>query len=238
MLELILTGSRPLNVAGQVLFTGFGDKTWIVPAGVTSISAVTVGRGVVGGGGLSWRNAIPVNPGDRLTIAHRLADSSIITADGLVVLLATAGGSKYGGAGGKNASSINDGGGNGGNGATAFNVFLGGGAGGYLGDGGSSQGDKLPGLDGTGGGGGAGAYYDKFGNGGGVALTGMGANGKGGDSGTANGQQGSSLTGIRSMSYGGGNWIDQNANESNYNGATRIIWGKDRAYPATNCGDV
>jgi hypothetical protein len=67
----------------QIAFTTAGTVSWVVPTGVTSISAVAVGaggggaanvavNGLSGGGGgggaLHWRNNIPVTPGEILTL--------------------------------------------------------------------------------------------------------------------------------------------------------------------------
>lgn len=69
----------------QQAFTSPGTYSWIVPAQVTSISAVVVGgggslanafdtsgnrrpRAGAGGGALSWRNSISVTPGEILTV--------------------------------------------------------------------------------------------------------------------------------------------------------------------------
>ena len=54
---------------GQVEFITPGNFTWVVPAGVNSVSFVMVGAGQTGGasggdsGGLRYRNSIPVTPG-------------------------------------------------------------------------------------------------------------------------------------------------------------------------------
>lgn len=71
------------NIVGQLQWTTPGSFDFIVPAGVTSIAAVSIGSGgggargesgdtnsspAGGGGALSYRNAIPVTPGETLTI--------------------------------------------------------------------------------------------------------------------------------------------------------------------------
>lgn len=72
----------PAAVDGQIVFKNLGSQSWVVPPGVTKISAVAVGAGGGGGGGTSgssggrgggggalvWGNDIPVTPGETLTI--------------------------------------------------------------------------------------------------------------------------------------------------------------------------
>jgi len=168
-------GGEPL---GQVLFTPIvitEDLTveWVVPPEVYFISAVAVGgggtgamqtsggrNGAGGGGGLSWRNNIPVTPGEVLIInagkAGRRSSSTDVNGDdggdsGIYrddeVLLLAGGGKGFikngsravGGLGGKSIHSINDGGGTGGDGGWHNHTNItcgGGGAGGYSGNGG------------------------------------------------------------------------------------------------------
>ena len=68
--------SNPPAIAqGQVQYTSAGAYSWVVPANVYSISAVTVGAGGGsgtfnggGGGALVYANCIPVSPGMTVTI--------------------------------------------------------------------------------------------------------------------------------------------------------------------------
>jgi hypothetical protein len=80
-------GSRPVNItnAGQQAFTTPGTYTWVAPAGVTSISVVSVGGGAAAaifgsgtggsprtvggaGGALAYKNNISVVPGTSYTV--------------------------------------------------------------------------------------------------------------------------------------------------------------------------
>jgi hypothetical protein len=200
-------------------FTTAGTYTWTVPEEVTSISAVTVGGGAAGGGGnyngnagggggLSWKNNIPVMPGEQLIITVGEGGQSLgvsgldsIILRGSTELLKAGGGgwgsssgSSRGGLGGTYIDSSYSGG-NGGDGGIKFSsgtiVNAGaGGAGGYSGNGGAGasttgfSGSIASGGSGTGGGGGgggtAGGTYDRAG--GGVGLLGQGPNGAGGQS--------------------------------------------------------
>jgi len=64
---------------GQILYDTAGVYTWTVPPGVYSVSVVSIGGGGGGhrftsyarggaGGGLAWKNDIPVTPGGTVTI--------------------------------------------------------------------------------------------------------------------------------------------------------------------------
>ena len=66
--QVMMTGGIPPS--GQQSYTSAGAFTWTAPAGVTSVCAVCVGAGGNestaagdGGGGLGWKNNIPVVPG-------------------------------------------------------------------------------------------------------------------------------------------------------------------------------
>ncbi len=75
MIHQLFFGQEFITAPGQVVFTTTGSNSWVVPLGVTSISAVVVAGGGAGrsdgagtdsgggGGGLSWTNNIPVTPG-------------------------------------------------------------------------------------------------------------------------------------------------------------------------------
>lgn len=240
MLELILGARQPPAAAGQAIFTAIGDTVWVVPPGVSLVSAVVVGRGYRGGGGLSWRNNIPVTPGESLIIKHNTTSGGIYRAANPLVL-ATCGpiSSAEGGQGGVSVLSLNDGGGNGGKGGVhSNNPWMGGGAGGYRGNGGNSlqtiSGDGS-GSPGQGGGGGGGGYGGTIGNGGGVGLQGQGTNGAAGipNPGNPNAGAGSIADGqTRTIVYGGGSWWAASyIKDTDYNGATRIMWGASRSYP-------
>ena len=53
---------------GSAEYTTPGTYTWTCPAGVTSVCVVAVGGGGKAGGGLGWRNNIPVTPGVGYTV--------------------------------------------------------------------------------------------------------------------------------------------------------------------------
>ncbi|ECD3888790.1 hypothetical protein E0V98_24390 [Salmonella enterica subsp. enterica serovar Poona] len=100
-------------------------QTWVVPEKITAISVVVIGNGGLSGGGLSWRNDIPVTPGETLTLqfdgiggaATLLKRDNIIlcaAGNGRVVTDLTKDATVYGGSGGKNYSSVNGGSSNGG----------------------------------------------------------------------------------------------------------------------------
>ena len=191
-------------VTGQSVYSiaGDGSVDFIVPAGVTSISAVCVGPGYIGdydyagrGGGLAYGNNIPVTPGQTLTCQFGYSNFSRLrqgSAGGTIWLYAeqypnhVIGGPYFTGGGYGGVAGVSQG----------FGYDLGGagGAAGYTGNGGaggqSNNGNS--GFAGTGGGGGGGARATFFvfqgqfyvvsgsGAGGGVGLLGQGANGAGG----------------------------------------------------------
>lgn len=174
---------------GEAVFTTPGTYTWTCPADVPLVSAVCVGGGCNGGGGLGWKNNIPVVPGTDYTVvvgeghsgyphtnnsnyyqiehyyrkSHRGEDSYFIS-DTIVC----GRGSVFSSGGGW----VGDGGGSGGSGG--FNMGFvkphgsGGGAGGYTGNGGSgSWRDRMivqnyGSNSGTGGGGAGGSWIDNY----------------------------------------------------------------------------
>ena len=249
---------------GQQAYTTAGTYSWTAPAGVTSVSVVAVGGGGGGsgpggystggaGGGLGWKNAIAVTPGQSYTV--------VVGAAGVGGPVGTAGGDSYfintstvnGGGGGIGPDSTavggtytGDGGGNGGNSTYTGSAYIGGGgAGGYSGNGGNGEGWGLASQNGAGGGGGGGGSGDgsyPAGGGGGVGIFGQGTNGAGagartgGGGGSSGGGGGS--TGYYSASgaggtYGGGSGGGSPASNASA-GAVRIIWGPGRSFPATN----
>lgn len=162
---------------------------------------------------------------------------------------------------------VGDGGGNGGIGGRGASASLaqgGGGAGGYSGAGGNAAltagTSATAGAGGGGGGGGRAGATSTAGAGGGVGLLGEGSNGAGGATstgdasgglggsgggnatqGTVNTQFYSSVNPSRPGNYGGGAaGSDVNLNEitNAAGGAVRIIYGPNRAFPATNTGDL
>ena len=239
MIELLaISGTRPKS-GGQILFDSWGSFDWVVPEGVTSICACSIATGLNSGagGGLSYRNNIPVEPGETLTVVIPNATTSfqpcgIKRGQGFLVVSYTGDyASPYtGGSGGLSANTINDGGGNGGKGIY-INLGgspgpVGGGAGGYSGNGS----DGGSGVYGQGGGGGGGGYFYQspnryWGTGGGTGIIKEGPSGQPGsrNSTAVAGMPGSNGIGQR---YGGGRYLG-----TNLGGAVRIIWGTDRSYP-------
>lgn len=204
----------PPSTVSQQAFTTPGSFTWTCPAGVTSVCVVAVGpggkrttRAGCPGGGLGWKNNIPVTPGSTYTVqvgnATTGTDSFFISAAtvaGKAPVLDSATGGTF----------VGDGGGNGGNGGTAGNGGGGGGAGGYAGNGGNGGASNSP--NGTAGGagtagagaGGGGAFNSSAsgqifrpasGGGGGVGLLGQGSNGTGGTGGAFGDSTGKGGTG-------------------------------------------
>ena len=181
------TFALPINLViptGQIAYTSPGTYSFVVPAAVTSISAVLVGAGHYGGvsgdaryggggGGLRYINSLPTTPGETLTViigsvsalATASLGDSILRRNSNTLVYAGGGGMSGGGTGssfGAGAFGGTIGGGNGGNGAgfvTTIGGGGGGGAGGYSGNGGnggSGGGGADPGTGGGGGGGGGG----------------------------------------------------------------------------------
>lgn len=186
----------------------YGTVEWTVPADITSICCVTIGAGGGGrSGGLSWRNSIPVTPGEKLKMQINGTASTLLRGTDI---LCTA---QCGGNGGKTYNAVNGGGGNAGQSPHGR-----GGAGGYTGNGGDGHaftGGPGPGSPGSGGGGGGGAIVNVSGANtptvcGGVGMYGQGANG-GADSNA--GYPGSGGSGVK---YGRA--VD------GY-GVVRVVWG-------------
>ena len=280
-------------IQGQTAYTSAGTYSWTAPTGVTSVCVVCVGGGGAGqdnwsnpagaGGGLGWKNNIPVVPGQTYTVvvgaggtSSTSAVNSILGGDSYFIARTTVcgyggGNANVGTTNGPNANGygggyFGDGGGAGGN---ATNYQGGGGAGGYTARGGNAR-EYNP-SRGGGGGNGGGYYSSTYGSGagGGVGILGQGTtgiyfytpwntqdtssgNGGGGQggSGGSNGYYGEnqwsstaqSSDNILGGSYGGGGggpgsgWPSASGNGGG--GAVRIIWGLNRAFPATNTADV
>ncbi|QQN73167.1 hypothetical protein [Croceicoccus sp. YJ47] len=236
--------------AGEAVFLAEDGVAvqWTVPRGVREICALCIGAGGVrtsqtslagAGGGLAWKNRIPVTPGETLTIrvgkrhvtfdaATRASTASYIARAGQYLAHASGGGEgdQYG------TPTVHDGGGNGGAGS-----YGGGGAGGYSGKGGNGGASNIAPLPGEGGGGG-GAYVssgsDVYHGGGGVGLYGQAASGAAGtfnSQGGKGGSGGAPGTTLAGGDYGGGGSYTVGAKAGR--GAVRIIWGPKRAFPST-----
>ncbi len=264
--------------SGQLSFTSAGSQTWVVPDGVTSICAVTIGggggarngttRGGGQGGGLAYKNDIPVTPGETLTIEVGDGGQSKVNAfggnggDSYVSRASTMLCHAAGGQGGRSADTANSSlygkplvgdnltvGKGGTGGGDSGESGGGGGAGGYTGNGGNGASTASTGgnagYNGTGGGGGGGG---SGGGGGGTGVSGEGASGTGGalqtsGTGGSGGTAGSSWNPNYAASggpFGGGAGSHNQTSAIRHGGqgAVRIIWGEGRAYPSTNTGDV
>ena len=227
---------QQITPPGQVLFES--SASWVVPAGVTSISMVAVQSGDIGD-----------------------TTGSTVTYNSTVVCRAL-NGSRIGDGGGNGGAAGNGnfmyGGGCGGAGGYSGN----GGAGGSAG----STGAWATNSNG-GGGGGGGANRGSGGAGalgGGVGVLGQGANGVAGTQALqSNGTPGGAGSGGVGRKYGGGavgasgSYLANQGGALSYknnvpvtpgqtvsiaiggtNGAVRIIWGPGRAFPSTNTGNV
>jgi len=249
-------GTWPIP-AGQQAFTTPGTYTWVAPQNVTSVSVVCVGAGGGispgafpggaggGGGALAYANNIAVIPGTSYTVVvgarnnipGYAGDSSFNSTS-----VAAGGGQNGASGGGLGGSVIYGTGGSGGRGApdNGSNPAAGGGAGGYAGTGGAGGAAGANGQAGTGGAGGGGAGAgggDKGAGGGGVGILGQGSSGAGGVYQGGGGGGGSGGTAGTSIGEGG-NYGGGSSQLSSGQGAVRIIWGYNRAFPSTNTGDV
>lgn len=250
---------------GQQAFTTPGTYTWVVPYGVTSVCVVCIGGGARGGGGLGWKNNIPVTPGESITVVVGAGSDKNGSPNGDSYFKSpsiVAGGRAVGGLGG---GYTGDGGGNGGNAPTGVpNSWGGGGAGGYSGNGGDGGAYDNCGAAGSGGGGGGGgggnigSQYGTWtggGGGGGTGILGQGASGGGGcpnDTSTGGGGGGSGggdggigvdtaaggFAGGGGSYGGGGGYGSGDGIAGGAGGAVRIIWGAGRAFPSTNTGNL
>ena len=220
--QMVLGTFSGAAAPGQVVFSGTsGSTSWIVPAGVSSISVVAIGEGGGptykfstqvtpgmggGGGALAYKNNIAVAAGQQVTIEYDSDNSSgstahkgvVVSYGGSVQVAAEKGspGGSFNNSGGNSNYSVGDAKYSGGAGGT--NGYGGGGApGGYDNDGPgpatSTNGNGNAGLGGSGGSGGAGAPYGDYGSaGGGTGLTGKGTNGTAGQGGGGAGGGGGS----------------------------------------------
>lgn len=228
---------------GQEILTGSGN--WTVPAGVTSVSLVGVGRGGAGvqdakagrasggGGELRYLNNMSVTPGQIIAyVVGTVGTGNVNTTFNSTSLVANGGTNGPGGAGGSGGTGT--GGGNGGAGVN-YPAGGGGGAGGYSGAGGAggNNGAGNNGAGGGGGGGGGGA------SGGGVGLLGEGSNGAGGaNTFGGGGGSGGDTGGDRDVGAGGLYGGGSSAARPAAHGGLRIIWPGDvRTFPSTRTAD-
>jgi hypothetical protein len=226
--------NEALTLGGASASTSFiypGTFTWIVPSGVTSISAVTVSGGGGGtggfeggggqggaGGGLAYLNNYSVTAGQSYTVFVGRGGPASTTGEGSYIQSPSSSficrasrggiGPSDGGAF-QNGTAGATGGGGGGGGAGGGG---GGGAAGYSGNGGAGgTNNAASGGSGSGGGGGAGRAGTQSGDnsgggfvGGGVGLGGQGSNGVGGT--TGNGSVGNAGSAGAASKFGGGGY--------------------------------
>lgn len=232
--------------------------SWVVPAGVSEISAICVGAGSPGirsdssatggkAGPLRYATSLAVTPGETLTIKVGAGsrqsggngyDTEILR--GATVLLLA------GNIGTSTAIGGNIGGGEGGNGGTATSTYAGGGggAGGYSGNGGGGEfgnGTDTPPDANSGGAYGGARNTGRAENGGGVGLIGPGPTGSqyyevSSQYSTTVGSYGFYVPSNdnRNTGFGsGGGGSDSTSilNGAGGPGACRIIWGAGRSYP-------
>ena len=262
-----ISSDGPAVGYGEAEYTTPGTYQWTCPAGITNVSAVCIGAGggdrSAGGGGLGWKNNIPVVPGTSYTVEVGAGDPVLTGGNSYFIDVNTVSGE-----GGRNfannsvgGSFVGDGGGEGGDGGNAVHGDNGGGggAGGYTGKGGGGgYYGSTAGTDGAGGGGGGGAGWTtgvaQGAGGGGTGIYGQGANGIGGNNqagggggsgGTDGASSNSSPNGRMGGLYGGGaGTYTTNAYQSTRgaDGAVRIVWWTDpsttRSFPSTNVAKV
>lgn len=247
-LVMAAAGMPTDSVIGQVEYTTADTHTWVVPAGVTSVSAVAIGPGGncigtrgAGGGALTYVNDYTVTPGSSYTIVVGGGGSG----DPSTAFEMIAGGAPSNDTGDPGfASGAYTVGVTGGYGSYGNYGGGGGGAAGYAGQGGVGEDglfiEEHAGQEGVGGGGGNGGGYSESrgcaGKGGGTCLRGQGASGTGGLAGF-DGEQGSAHAGSPATTsfYGGGGAF---SNADGSGGAVRIIWpGNLRQFPSTRTAD-
>ena len=260
------SSSSSSSPVGQAFYGyGSGTSSWTCPPGVTTVCVVCIGAGssslgaqwsvyAGGGGGLGWKNNIPVTPGSTYEVQVGFAGSGYgSSVSGSPSYFISAGTVQGNGASGSSGGAYTgDGGGNGGNGGQ----YGGGGAGGYTGNGGNQD------ASGAGGGGaGGGSYSSTHGgaSGGGTGPFGQSASGSytyaSGGRGGSGGQPGVigenpwysyGSFGDREggMYGGGGGGSGSNAPQGGAGlnrggrGCVRIIWGAGRSFPSTGTGDM
>lgn len=211
----------------EASYTSPGTYSFIVPAGVTSVSVVSVGGGggggragsSGGGGALNYRNNLSVTPGQSITIvvgaggspnsSGASATSGGNTSTGALDCLA--GGAVGSNGGTRSAPTGGGGSGGGGNGA---NGAGGGGAAGYSGNGGAGGSYGSGGSAGNGGGGGGGGGGNFFGFGANNVYSGAWSGGGGGGVGLlGQGSDGAGATG-NNIGLGGGGGSNGNSGAS------------------------
>jgi len=262
----VSTNITVVVVTGQQAYTTVGTYTWVVPAGVDSVSVVAVGgggRNFGQGGSLRYGNGISVTAGASITVVvgdgGTNQQQSSPNGDGKNSSFGTNVVAAGGGAGNSDLTAANSvsgastsGGGNGGTGANKG----GGGAGGYSGAGGYG------GQAGAGGGGGGGGdwghngiTYTGPGGGGGVGIMGEGSNGSGGGTNAGGGGGSGGQSGGTGWAAGAPNYDTHAGTAGDYGGAVgyasstsasgpggqgavRIIYGTNRSFPSTNTGDL
>lgn len=208
---LIFAASLAAAPPGQIQWTTPGTYEWTVPDGVFEVSGVSIAPGTPGyGGGLHWRNDIPVTPGEKLTVIVGLSSVGSASTEtclkrGSTYLLRSYGRSTY-------FNTLGGGGGSGGAGAppgSPIGSRGGGGAGGYMGNGGNGGNDTTnPPVANSGGG-----YSGSTGDGDGVGLLGR----------TPDFAPGS----LGTPKCGGG--IGEGS--VGLDGGLRLLWGSGRSYP-------
>lgn len=180
---------------GQISYTRPGTYAWVCPYGVSAVSVVCIGGGGGGydswsnlggaGGGLGWKNNIPVLAGMSYTVVVGVGGSRNGVAGGNSYFISLTTVAGYGGGNGTSGADTNgpnkngygggwygDGGGAGGN-----SYYSGGGAGGYSGNGGTNGAAAA-----NSGGAAGGRYYSStygVGGGGGTGIHGKGETGLG-----------------------------------------------------------
>jgi len=211
----ITFGSNNINLGitsvatGQLLYDTPGSYSWVVPTGVTSISAAVVGAGGgsipgggsyggagAGGGGLAYGTTISVTPGETLSVTVGLGGTMPSVPGTASTLLRSATVLLSGGGGGAGLESPSAAGGVGG--TSSGTAITGGGAGG---NGGAVLADSAAGSGGGGAGGysgagGAGGTYQTGFNYGNPGSASFGGGGGGGGSGSNNNSGGGAGGGV------------------------------------------
>ena len=240
------TANSPSNVNGT-------PYTWTCPANVYSVHALCVGGGAKpiatgvggGGGGLGWKNNIPVTPGQSYSLMVGRGGEANSNAHSWFVSTSTVIG--RGGSGKNGGGFQGDGGGSGGSG-TSGSAFgdsgNGGGAGGYSGNGGDAA-EYYTGNGHTGSGGAGGGGHPTAGGhsagGGGVGINGAGSSGGSlqGGSGGQSAQFGGTGHGSGG-DFGGGGSGGNGGNSGDTgggDGVVKLIWGTGAGaplWPSTN----
>ncbi len=261
--QMLLAGDGRPPFTGQISYTTSTNTLWTCPAGVFSVCVVAIGPGSTGtessnrkrggsGGGLGYKNDIPVVPGQTYWVVVGAANSTTAT---FFIDEATVCG-RAGVAGGPGGTFVGDGGGNGGAGGAGSAGFVVGDGTMYTGGGGGSSGsydgnggDGGPGNSGASVPGGTGGQGIRGGSGGSGTSRGGGGGGGGNLYGGVTGNTNSLFSvGNAGSLYGsgggagakivGGTSAANHASAAGRVGALRIIWGDGRAFPSTNVEDI